>query len=76
MPQLLKQAITKVITKDGECEITISLDLNINLNTDGLSISSGSKASSTQEDDDDDKVNWVVPDFGGVGKVEFGKKAT
>lgn len=38
MAQLIKASDIKVVTKDGECKLSISIDLNINLNTSGVTV--------------------------------------
>ncbi len=74
MAQLIKTGDVKVITKDGECKLSISIDLNINLNTLGVTVNAQAK----QEEVDNkkkDEVAWEIPDFGNIPKLNFGKKA-
>ncbi len=71
MVQLIKKQEVKILTKQGECNVSITLDLNINLNSDGLSVNVGEmKAKQKQEDDE---VNWAIPDFSNE-QIKFGKK--
>jgi len=72
MVQLLQPQQVKIVTKDGECKISLTIDLNINLNQiEGL-VKQGIKKE--YEPDDEDKVNFVIPDFGSGAKVDFGKQ--
>lgn len=79
MPNLIRPGSTKVITQDGEVQISITLDLNVNLNSDGLQISANATQGSSgdgKKKNDDDEVSWAIPDFssGKKGnKVKFGK---
>ena len=77
MPQLLKSPVTKVITKDGECEITLCIELTINLNGDlnsGAAIAATSvKTKQDEPDDDSEDSTWAIPDFN-TQKIKFGKK--
>lgn len=75
MAQLIKPA-TKIITKDGECEITISIELNINLNSAGIAtVEAQSKTVETKaiEEKAPEQDEWVMPDFSMLQKVQFGK---
>jgi len=40
MPTLIKPGSVKVVTKEGEIQVSLTLDLNINLNTEGLVLES------------------------------------
>lgn len=68
---------TKILTKDGECEISISIELNINLNNNIPVVDTKittqqvetPKTSVKKEED-----NWVIPDFTNLKKVQFGKE--
>lgn len=64
-----------VVTKDGECHLTITLELNINLNSDGVTASVQSVKSPNMEDDDD-KVIFEVPDFTSGNTIDFGKESS
>jgi hypothetical protein len=77
MVQIIKPGTTKVITKDGECEITISIELNINLNQSGITVSAQSVQAEAkeikQEVKEPESTNWAIPDFSNLKKVQFGK---
>jgi len=75
MVNLIKPNQTKIITKEGECQVSITLDLNINLNSDGLvlGVSSAEAKAKKKQQEEDDEVNWAIPDFGGGSKINFGK---
>ena len=64
-----KEVITKVQSKDGECDVNISLELTINLTSEGLALTVGSH----KVTDDEEEVNWAVPDFGHE-TIDFGKE--
>ena len=80
MANLLKPNSVKVVTKEGELEITIALELTINLNSDNLKVTSAP----THVASDvpvakktvavDDNPMWEIPDFTPMPRVEFGKK--
>jgi len=71
MPKLIKAPQVSVITKDGECEITIKLEISIDLNGDGLSVSS---AAIKKIEDKEDKVDFAIPDFSAFqNDLKFGK---
>lgn len=76
MVNLIKPYQTKIITKNGECQISITLDLNINLNSDGLvlGVSAADAKVKKKQQEEDDTVNWAIPDFGSGDKIKFGKK--
>jgi len=38
MPQLIKPGTVKIMTKEGEVQVSIILELNINLNTDSVKV--------------------------------------
>lgn len=81
MPQLIKPKEVKVITQDGEVQVSISLELTINLNTSGLEVSASAQAKPTEN-----KINkkeeqllpeggdWLIPDFEPTPKLDFGKR--
>lgn len=80
MAQLIKPAAVKVLTKEGEVEVTIAIELTVNLNTDGLNLSPqvinniNPSKSDSNESRVDEKTYWEVPDFDIIPKVDFGKK--
>ena len=79
MAQLIKANDVKVITKDGECKLSISIDLNVNLNTSGITVG----VQNAKVDQNVNQINkeekestmWEIPDFTPMPKVNFGKKA-
>lgn len=72
MPQLIKPGSVKILTQDGEVQVSISLELTINLNTDGtLRVATQAvEVKPAQEE----KTAWAIPDFGNSPKLNFGKK--
>lgn len=74
MAQLIKASDVKVVTKDGECKLSISIDLNINLNTLGVSVGTQAGKLESQEAKKE-ATAWEIPDFTQQPKVNFGKKA-
>lgn len=72
MAQLIKASDIKVITKDGECKLSISIDLNINLNTSGITVG---VQNAKVEQKKEESAMWEVPDFAQIPKLNFGKKA-
>ena len=69
MPHLIKE--TKVEVKNGELIVSINLDLNINLNSGNITIETPKKEELKEEEEENTK--WLIPDFKGIGKVNFGK---
>lgn len=74
MPQLIKPNEVKVVTKNGECQVSIILELNINLNGDGVAVSAQSIKPETKEKSKPNSFDWEVPDFEASPKIQFGKK--
>lgn len=74
MAQLIKASDIKVITKDGECKLSINIELNINLNSVG-SLANQQEAVVTQKETDKASTIWEIPDFETIPKINFGKKA-
>lgn len=73
MVQLIKPHDVKVVTKQGECTVSIVLELNINLNSDGLQVAT--KASAVEappKEEETENVEWTIPDFS-TTKIKFGK---
>lgn len=73
MVQRIEPVKTIVVSKDGECKVTIELELNINLNSDGLSIQSEVKPHIEKEKKDFDKVDYIIPDLSSGFTVDLGK---
>ena len=81
MVQYIDAQKTKVVTKNGECEININLTLNINLTNEGLNLSVGTNQVLSRQNSEiehpktqiNDKVEWEVPDFSNFGTINFGK---
>jgi len=78
---LIKPGTVKVLTKDGEVQVSLTIDLNINLNSHGLSINaegtaveSDSGASFGGSAKKEEKFEWAIPDFEEAPKINFGKK--
>lgn len=77
MGALIKPGSVKVVTKEGEIQVSLTLDLNININTDGLATVKESSLNSevpTNFKAKEDKVEWAIPDFEDAPKIDFGKK--
>jgi len=80
MVQLIKPNTVKVVTKDGEIQVSIAIELNINLNTDGINLNNNSVGNYTKEISNkieakkEEKTNWEVPDFETSEIINFGKK--
>jgi len=74
LAQLIKASDIKVITKDGECKLSINIELNINLNSVG-SLANQQEAVVTQKETDKASTIWEIPDFETIPKINFGKKA-
>jgi hypothetical protein len=73
MPQLIKPGTVKIMTQDGEVQVSIALELTINLNTDGVKVSAQA-IKQEQEELVKEKNDWMIPDFGDSPKLDFGKK--
>lgn len=70
MPALIKPGSVKIITKEGEVQVSITLELNINLNADGVKV--GTQAVERKEEPE--KNDWAIPDFNASPKLNFGKR--
>lgn len=73
MPQLIKPGSVKIMTQDGEVQVTIALELTINLNTDGVKVSAQA-VEQNKEAVQQEKDEWMIPDFGASPKLDFGKR--
>ncbi len=76
MPQLIRtlKPETKVITKDGEIQVSITLDLNINLTTNGGVEVTAQAKQVEQIETKKEETQWAIPDFGPSPRISFGKK--
>lgn len=74
MPQLIRPQEVKVITRDGEVQVSLTIDLNINLNG-GVEVAS---VRAVQEKAETPKANqetyWAIPEFEPAPRIQFGKK--
>ena len=70
--QFTKEVITKkVVTKNGEVKLDINLHLDININAEGVKVSASTLKA--QQSEEDEAIDWVVPDFDGDERIQFGK---
>lgn len=81
MASLIKPGSVKVLTKDGEIQVSLTVDINVNLNTEGLVLESRIKknedVASFEESSikKEEKIEWEIPDFEAPSeKIDFGKK--
>lgn len=77
MAQLIKPQQVKVVTKDGEIEVSIVLELNVNLNVEGLAGLAVKASDSTPvqvQKVAEPEMEWAIPDFGTGEKIKFGKE--
>ena len=71
MPQLIKPGSVKILTHDGEVQVSIALELTINLNTDGVKVSAQAVEQKRESPKDSE---FMIPDFGSSPKIDFGKR--
>ena len=88
MAQLIKPGSVKIVTNNGELQVSITLDWNINLNSSGLQVTAQATSQpmiqpipqpneSIIKDLPKNKVDsddWMIPDFSSSPKLNFGKK--
>ena len=79
LAQIIKPSAVKILSKEGEVQVSRTLELNINLNTDNIKINAQSFVEDSHEKEkktkfEEDKVEWAIPDFGFSQKIEFGKQ--
>lgn len=77
MASLIKPGSLRVLTKDGEIQVSLTLDININLNTDNVvfGVKNKEENHSINEQKEDEKIKWEIPEFEApMEKVDFGKK--
>lgn len=73
MPALIKPGSVKVITQEGEVQVSITLELNINLNSDGVVAAAViSEKEKVIEKKKEDSI-WEIPDFES-STINFGKR--
>lgn len=73
MPALIRPGSVKVVTQDGEVQVSITLELNINLNSNGLVTSSAVETVKEPLQKKEENTEWEIPDFGTSPKLSFGK---
>lgn len=71
MPQLIRPGTVKIMTHDGEVQVSITLELNINLNTDGVKVAA---QAAVEEKEKPQKDEWAIPDFDASPRLNFGKR--
>lgn len=76
MAQIIKSSEAKIVTKNGECEVTISIEpikieITINVNSDGT-VSAASTTTKEIDKKEIEKTDWSIPSFGSK-KIQFGK---
>jgi hypothetical protein len=75
---LIKPGSVKIVTKEGEIQVSLTIDLNINVNSEGLP--SGVRSLQLNEEvkvksqESKEKFEWAIPDFEEAPKINFGKK--
>lgn len=76
MPQLIRPTNVKVVSKDGEIQVSLTIDLNINLNG---TVQAGVQEKFTEEPPASPDVVkeadlWMIPDFEPAEKIDFGRR--
>ena len=76
MVSLIKPGSVKILTKEGEIQVSLTLDININLNTDGVSLNKNNEVQIEEKFlKKEEKFDWAIPDFDiPSSKIKFGKK--
>ncbi len=77
MGNLIRPTKVHVITKEGECQLSITIDLNINLNTGIVDLKQREVpevAAVEEEKESEEKPLWAIPTFKSDNKVKFGKR--
>lgn len=74
MGNLIRPTKVHVITKEGECQLSITIDLNINLNTGIVDLKQREATEVVQEKESEEKPLWAIPTFSSENKVKFGKR--
>lgn len=77
MPQVIRSTQTKIVTKNGECELSINIEpivVEVTVNVVGSTVDVKAQAAPAEEEE---RV-LVSQEFGknnpfGVGKINFGK---
>lgn len=71
MPQHNQLRNVKIITKEGECNISLTLDINVNINNGAVSVVPTVTAVQKEEEE----TTWAIPQFSSqTNKIKFGKK--
>ena len=74
MASIIRPSETRVVTKDGECHVSIALEITIKLDGDGIVLAANAQsAEQKKQQEEDDKVNFAIPDFSSTQKLKFGK---
>lgn len=80
MPQVIKTANTKIITKNGDLELSINvepivIEVKLHITSDGNVSVGGTQVSALSADkpEPEPPPKWVIPSFGSQ-KIQFGKK--
>ena len=80
MPQVIRSTQTKIVTKNGECELSINIEpivVEVTVNVVGSTVDVKAQAAPAVEEEKEERV-LVSQEFGknnpfGVGKINFGK---
>lgn len=78
MAQIIKSAETKIITKNGECQLSITIEpivVEVTVHLEGGQLVT--QATARPETKEEETKTFVAPDFGGgmfdTKKINFGK---
>lgn len=78
MASLIKPGSLKVVSKDGEVQVSLTIDLNVNINSNENFFSNNktleNNSSNEGSKEKKDKFDWAIPDFEEAPKLDFGKK--
>lgn len=74
MPQLIRPGAVKLMTQDGEIQVSITLELNINLNTDGVQVAAQAVQQAAKQQTKQETTEWAIPDFAASPQLDFGKR--
>lgn len=81
MAQMIKSVETKIVTKNGETQLSITIEpivieINVNLKNDTIVSSlatSNTVLEKTVEPVKEDPTQWIAPNFG-AKRIKFGKE--